>query len=82
MRECKSTFNILKDKPTGKKPIGRSRRRWETMDFKETRVSATVRTRTNAVQDTLRALVISALNSGFIPEVIVLIRDIRQMLAL
>ena len=33
-----SAFKILTDKPTGKRPLGRPRRRWEDnvrMDFKE-----------------------------------------------
>jgi hypothetical protein len=36
--EGRSTFKILTGKPTGKKPLGRSRCRWEDnikMDFKE-----------------------------------------------
>ena len=29
MKEGRSAFRILTGKPTGKKPLGRSRRRWE-----------------------------------------------------
>ena len=29
MEESRSAFNILTGKPTGKRPLGRTRRRWE-----------------------------------------------------
>ena len=29
MEECRSAFKILTGKPTGKRPLGRPRRRWE-----------------------------------------------------
>ena len=38
MEECRSAFIILIGKPTGKRPLGRPRRRWEDnvrMDHKE-----------------------------------------------
>ena len=38
MEEGRNTFKILTGKPTGKRPLGRPRRRWEdniTMDLKE-----------------------------------------------
>ena len=38
MEACRSTFKILTGKPTGKKPLGRPRRRWEDnirMDLEE-----------------------------------------------
>ena len=38
MEEGRSAFKILTGKPTGKRPLERSRRRWEDnirMDFKE-----------------------------------------------
>ena len=38
MEEGKIAFKILTDKPTGKRPLGRSRRRWEDsfrLDLKE-----------------------------------------------
>ena len=43
MEEGRSAFKILTGKPTGKRPLGRSRRRWKdniTMDLKETGISA------------------------------------------
>ena len=38
MEEGRSAFNFLTGKPTGKRPLGRSRRRWEgniRMDLEE-----------------------------------------------
>ena len=38
MEKGRSAFNILTGKPTGKRPLGRPRRRWEDnirMDFEE-----------------------------------------------
>ena len=38
MKEGRSAFKILTGKPTGKRPLGRPRRRWKRnirMDFKE-----------------------------------------------
>ena len=38
MEDVRSTFKILTGKPTGKRPLGRPRRRWEDnikMDLKE-----------------------------------------------
>ena len=38
MAECRSAFKILTDKPAGKRPLRRRRRRWEDnirMDLKE-----------------------------------------------
>ena len=38
MEEGRSAFNILTGKPTGKRPLGRPRRKWEDnirMDLKE-----------------------------------------------
>ena len=43
MEEGRSFFKILKGKPTGKRPFGRPRRRWEDnirMDLKEIGISA------------------------------------------
>ena len=62
MEEGRSAFKILTGKPTGKKPLGRSRRRWEDnirMDLKEIGVSAG--NWVDSAHDT-RALVIAALN--------------------
>ena len=42
MKEGMSAFKILTSKPTGKRPLGRPRRRWEdniTMDLKEIGIS-------------------------------------------
>ena len=43
MEEGRSDFNILKGKPTGKRPLGRPRSRWEDnirMDLKEIGINA------------------------------------------
>ena len=43
MKEVRSAFKILTGKPTGKRPLGRPRRRWEDnirMDLKEMGISA------------------------------------------
>ena len=43
MEEYRSTFKILTGKPTGKRPLGRPRRRWEDniiMDLEEIGVNA------------------------------------------
>ena len=43
MEEGRSAFKILTDKSTGKRPLGRSRRRWEEnirMDFQEIGINA------------------------------------------
>ena len=43
MEEGRSAFKILTDKPTGKRPLGRPRRRWEdniTMDLEEIGINA------------------------------------------
>ena len=43
MEEGRSALNILTDKPTGKRPSGRSRRRWEyniRMDLEEIGINA------------------------------------------
>ena len=43
MEEDWSAFKILPGKPTGKRPLGRPRRRWENnirMDFKEIVINA------------------------------------------
>ena len=41
--ECRSTFKIVTGKPTGKRSLGRSRRRWEDnikMELKEIGINA------------------------------------------
>ena len=43
MEEGRSAFKILTGKPTGKRPLGRPRRRWEDnirMEFEEIGISA------------------------------------------
>ena len=43
IEESRSTFNILTGKPTGKRPLGRPRCRWEDtirMDLKEIGINA------------------------------------------
>ena len=43
MEESRSAFKILTSKPTGKRPLGRPRRRWEDnirMDLKEIGINA------------------------------------------
>ena len=43
MEEDRSAFKILTGKPTGKRPLGRPRRRWEdniTMDLEEVGINA------------------------------------------
>ena len=65
MEEDRSAFKILTDKPTGKRPLGRSRRKWEDnirMYLKE--ISINTRNWVDAAQDKdyWRALVNAALN--------------------
>ena len=65
MEEGRSAFKILIDKPTGKRPLGRPRRRWEAnirMDFKE--IVINTRNWVDSAQDRnyWRALVNAALN--------------------
>ena len=65
MEEGRRSFKILTGKPTGKRPLGRPRRRWEDnirMDLEEIGVNA--RNWVDSPQDRnyLRALVNAALN--------------------
>ena len=65
MEGGRSAFNISTGKPTGKRPLGRPRRRWEDnirMDLKE--IVINTRNWVDSVQDRdyLRALVNAALN--------------------
>ena len=65
MEEGRSDLNILKGKRTGKRPLGRPRRKWEDnrrMDLKEMGVST--RNWVDSVQDSdyWRVLVNAALN--------------------
>ena len=64
MEDCRSAFKILTGKPTGKRPLGRPRRRWEDnirMGLEEIGISAG--NWVDSAQDTnyLRALVNAAL---------------------
>jgi hypothetical protein len=65
MEEGRSTFKILKGKTTGKRPLGRPRRRWENniiIDLEEIRINAG--NWVDSTQDRVywRALVNAALN--------------------
>ena len=65
VEEDKSAFKILVDKPTGKKPLGRIRRRWEDnirMDLKEMGFNATNWVDWAQDRDYWRALENTALN--------------------
>ena len=66
MEEINSAFKILTDKPTGKRPLVRPRRRWEhniRTDLKDKSVN-TIKKMVDSVQhrDYLRVLVNVALN--------------------
>ena len=65
MEEGRSAYKTLTGKPTGKRPLGRPRRRWENnirMDLEE--ISITVGNWVDSAQDRnyWRALVNAALN--------------------
>ena len=64
MEEGRSSFKILTGKPTGKRPLGKPRRRWDEirMDLKE--IGITMRNWVDSAQDRdyWRALVNAALN--------------------
>ena len=65
MVESRSAFKILASKPTGNRPLGRPRRRWENnirMDLKE--IDINTRNWVNLIHDRdyWRALVNAALN--------------------
>ena len=65
VKEGRSVFKILTGKPTGKRPLGRPRRRWEDnirMDLKE--ICINTRNWVDSAQDRdyWRALVNAALN--------------------
>ena len=65
MEEGKSAFKILTGKPTGKRPLGRPRRRWEyiiRMDLKEVGIDARNWVDSAQDRDYWRALVNSTLN--------------------
>ena len=65
MEESRSAFKILAGKPTGKRPLGRHRRRWEDnirMDLKEIGINAGNWVDSAQDRDYWRALVNAALN--------------------
>ena len=65
MKEGRSAFKILTGKPTGKRPIGRPRRRWEDnirMDFEEIGINTGNCVDSAQDRDYWRALVNAALN--------------------
>ena len=65
MEEGRSAFKILTGNPTGKKPLGRPRRRWEeniTMDLEEIGVNAGNWVVSTQDRNYWRALVNAALN--------------------
>ena len=65
MEEGKSAFQILTDKPTGKRPLGRPRHRWEDnirTDLEEIGINARNWVDSAQGRDYWRALVNAALN--------------------
>ena len=65
MEESRSSFKILTGKPTGKRPLGRPRRRWEDkirMDLEEIGINAGNWVDSAQDRDYWRALVNAALN--------------------
>ena len=68
MEEGRSAFKILTGKPTGKRPLGRPRRRWEgniRMDLEEIVFNAGNGVDSAQNRDYWRALVNAVLNLGF-----------------
>ena len=67
IEEGRNAFNILTGKPTGKRPLGRPRRRWEDnikMDLEEIGINAGNWVDSAQDRDYWRALVNAALNLG------------------
>ena len=65
MEEGRSAFEILKGKPTGKRPFGRTRRRWEDnirMDLQEMGIDTRNWVDSAQDRDYWRVLVNAALN--------------------
>ena len=65
MEEGRNSFKILTGKPTGKRPVGRSRRRWEDnirMDLEEIGINAGKCVDSAEDRNYWRALVNAALN--------------------
>ena len=65
VEKCRDAFQIITDKPTGKRPLGRPRRRWEDnikMDLEEIGINAGNLVDSDQDTDYWRALVNVALN--------------------
>ena len=65
MEKDRSSFKILTGKPTGKRPLGRSKRRWEDnirMDLEEIGINAGNWVDSSQDRDYCRAVVNAALN--------------------
>ena len=65
MKEVRSAFKFLTGKPTGKRPLGRPRRRWEDnirMDLEEIGINAGTWVDSAQNRDYWRALVKAASN--------------------
>ena len=64
MEKSRSSFKILTGKPTGKRPLGRPRRRWDniTMDLEEIGINAGNWVDSAQDRNYWRALVNAALN--------------------
>ena len=65
MEEGRSAFKILTGKPTGRRPLGRPRRRWEDnirIDLEEIGINAGNWVDSTKYRDYWRALVNAALN--------------------
>ena len=68
MEESRSAFKILTGKPTGKRPLGRPRRRWKDnirMELKEIGINKMNWVNSAQDGDYWRALVNAAFTSGF-----------------
>ena len=65
MEEGRSAYKMITDKPTGKRPLGRPRRRWEdniTMDLEEIGISESNWVDSAQDRNYWRAVVNAALN--------------------
>ena len=69
MEECRSAFKIVTGKPTGKRPLGRPRHRWENnirMDLEEIGINANIWVDSAQDRDYWRALMNAAETLGSI----------------
>ena len=65
MKDCRSAFKILTGTPTGKRPLGRPRHRWEDsirIDLKEIGINTKNWVHSAQIRDYWRALVTAVLN--------------------